>query len=237
MNTPTIEEVRPGLYRTSTYVEKLNLSFNQFFIRSDNDTLICVESGMREHFPAMAQCLLDAGLAPSSITSFIAPHFEADEMGALPELLAANPKLIAYAHPMCAHGMADVFGARTKALRDGERVTLAGIEVVPVFATHVHQWDSLVVYLPAWRTLLSSDLFMRYGTCAATQDDPVPGIIQSIERSGFLPSLAHFALALEKLRNLDIELILPMHGPAIEGDVPRVIAQLLDYCRSPSCTA
>jgi flavorubredoxin len=232
MSATMIEEVRPRLYRTSTYVEKLNLSFSQFFIRSEDDTLICVESGMRENFPALAQCLIQVGLSPSNIESFIAPHFEADEMGALPELLSANPKLRTYAHPICAHALADIFGARTTALRDGELVSLAGIDVVPVFTKHVHQWDALVVYLPTYRTLLSSDLFMRYGKSALTEDDPVPAIIQSIQRSGYLPSLPHFAAALKKLQELDIELVLPMHGSAIERDVPRVIAELLHYCRS-----
>lgn len=232
MNATMIAEVRPGLYRTSAYVEKLNLSFSQFFIRSQGDTLICAESGMREHFPALVECLAQVGLSPSDIASFIAPHFEVDEMGALPDLLAANPKLMTYAHPICAHALRDIFGARTTAFRDGEAVSVAGIDVVPIFTKHAHQWDALVVYLPAYRALLSSDLLMRYGNCDSTEDDPVPAIIQSIERSGFLPSLPHFAVALEKLQQLDIELVLPMHGAAIERDVPRVIAQLLDYCRS-----
>ena len=56
--------------------------------------------------------------------------------------------LVAYAHPMCAWGLADVFGVRAVPLKDGEPTTLSGIDVVPVFTKHVHQWDALVVYLP-----------------------------------------------------------------------------------------
>ncbi|MCO8320332.1 MBL fold metallo-hydrolase [Burkholderia multivorans] len=232
MNTTTVTEIRPRLFRTSTYIEKLNLSFSQFFIQSEDQTLVCVESGMRENFPAVVRSLTQIGLSPSNITCFIAPHFEADEMGALPELLAVNPRLMCYAHPICSHALADVFGARTRALKDGERVTLSGIEVVPIFTKHVHQWDALVVYLPNYRALLSSDLFMRFGDCTSTTGDPTPAIIQSIERSGYLPSLPHFAAALEKLQGWDIDLILPMHGPAIEHNARRVIGDLLNYCHS-----
>lgn len=236
MNNTTIDEIRPNLFRASTYIAKLNLSFSQFFIRSTDQMLLCVESGMRENFPALTQSLAQVGLSASNITSFIAPHFEVDEMGALPELLSANPKLISYAHPICSHALSDIFSARTKPLKDGECVVLSGVEVVPIFTKHVHQWDALVVYLPAYQTLLSSDLFMRFGDCAPTASDPTPAIIESIERSGYLPSLPHFAAALKKLQTLDIDLVLPMHGPAIEHDVQLVITNLLDYCNS-KCSA
>ncbi|WP_080410570.1 MBL fold metallo-hydrolase [Burkholderia ubonensis] len=232
MSTTILTEIRPKLYRTSIFIEKINLSFNQFFIRSENDALICVESGLRENFSAVADCLAEIGLNPSNITHFIAPHFEADEMGALPELLSANPKLITYAHPICSHGLSDIFGAHTKSFKDGAGVTLSGIEIVPIFTTHVHQWDALVVYLPAYRALLSSDLFMSYGDPTSGKSDPTSSIIHSIEKSGYLPSLKCFSNALKKLENLDIDVILPMHGPAIENNASLIISNLLNYCNS-----
>lgn len=227
-------EMRPGLFRTSLYVEKLKLAFSQFFVKSPEGELLCVETGMRATFPELARQLGALGLSAAQVGSIVVPHFEADEMGALPEFLAANPRLTAYAHPICTHALADLFEVRAKPLKDGAPVTLSGTEVVPLFATHVHQWDSLVVYLPAYRTLLSSDLFMSHGDVATPHDDPVAAIVASIEKSGYLPSLRHFAAALRKIRALDLDLILPMHGPAITHDIPRVISDLLDYCEQAS---
>jgi flavorubredoxin len=233
MSPSEIREIRAGLYRATTYVDKLNLGFSQFFIRGDGEgagDVVCVETGTRAHFPALAASLARAGLSPERVTDVVVPHFEVDEMGALPEFLAANPALTAHAHPVCAHALADVFGVHAQPLRDREPATLAGVEIVPIFAKHVHQWDSLVVYLPGYKALLSSDVFMRYGTDAQPDDDPLAGIVMSLERSDFLPSLAHLATVLRKLQALDIELLLPMHGPAIERDVPGVIAGLIGYC-------
>jgi flavorubredoxin len=231
MTASHIDEIRDGLYRTTTYAEKLQLAFNQFFIRSRTGAVVCVETGMRAGFPALVDSLSQVGIVPSMITDIVVPHFEVDEMGALPDFIAANPSVTAYGHPFCAQGLSDIFGVRANSLRDGQSVTLSGVEIVPIFTKHVHQWDSLVVYLPGHKALLSSDLFMQYGESTRASDDALGGIIRSIERSGFLPSLAHLEAALRKIQTLDLDIILTMHGPAVDEDIPRVIAGLIDYCR------
>ncbi|MBR8082000.1 MBL fold metallo-hydrolase [Burkholderia vietnamiensis] len=230
MSASRIDAVRDGLFRATTYVDTLDLGFSQFFIRSPHGDVLCVETGTRANFTQLSAALDAVGVAPSMVSNVIVPHFEADEMGALPDFLAANPALVAYAHPMCAWGLADVFGVRAVPLQDGEPTTLSGIDVVPVFTKHVHQWDALVVYLPAYKALLSSDILMRFGTQDA--DDPLPAILDAIARADYLPSLAHLASALRRVQALDIDIVLPMHGPAITRDVQRVIAGVIAHCEA-----
>ncbi|HDR9183693.1 TPA: MBL fold metallo-hydrolase [Burkholderia vietnamiensis] len=230
MSASRIDAVRDGLFRATTYVDTLDLGFSQFFIRSPHGDVLCVETGTRANFTQLSAALDAVGIAPSMVSNVIVPHFEADEMGALPDFLAANPALVAYAHPMCAWGLADVFGVRAVPLQDGEPTTLSGIDVVPVFTKHVHQWDALVVYLPAYKALLSSDILMRFGTQDA--DDPLPAILDAIARADYLPSLAHLASALRRVQALDIDIVLPMHGPAITHDVQRVIAGVIAHCEA-----
>ncbi|WP_176154215.1 MBL fold metallo-hydrolase [Burkholderia vietnamiensis] len=230
MSASRIDAVRDGLFRATTYVDTLDLGFSQFFIRSPHGDVLCVETGTRANFTQLSAALDAVGIAPSMASNVIVPHFEADEMGALPDFLAANPALVAYAHPMCAWGLADVFGVRAVPLQDGEPTTLSGIDVVPVFTKHVHQWDALVVYLPAYKALLSSDILMRFGTQDA--DDPLPAILDAIARADYLPSLAHLASALRRVQAHDIDIVLPMHGPAITRDVQRVIAGVIAHCEA-----
>ncbi|CAM2343298.1 MBL fold metallo-hydrolase [Burkholderia vietnamiensis] len=230
MSASRIDAVRDGLFRATTYVDTLDLGFSQFFIRSPHGDVLCVETGTRANFTQLSAALDAVGIAPSMVSNVIVPHFEADEMGALPDFLAANPALVAYAHPMCAWGLADVFGVRAVPLQDGDPTTLSGIDVVPVFTKHVHQWDALVVYLPAYKALLSSDILMRFGTQDA--DDPLPAILDAIARADYLPSLAHLASALRRVQALDIDIVLPMHGPAITRDVQRVIAGVIAHCEA-----
>lgn len=230
MSASRIDAVRDGLFRATSYVDTLNLSFSQFFVRSSHGDVLCVETGTRSNFTQLSAALDTVGIAPSMVSNVIVPHFEADEMGALPDFLAANPALVAYGHPMCTWGLADVFGVRAIPLKDGEPTTLSGIDVVPVFTKHVHQWDALVVYLPAYKALLSSDILMRFGR--EETDDPLPAILDAITRSDYLPSLTHLASALRRIQALDLDIILPMHGPAITHDIARVIAGVIAYCEA-----
>ncbi|MDR6497718.1 hypothetical protein ACPUER_00770 [Burkholderia sp. DN3021] len=69
-----------------------------------------------------------------------------------------------------------------------------------------------------------------FGADNEATDDPLPAIVDSIERSDYLPSLAHLASALRRIQSLDLDIILPMHGPAITHDIPRVLAGAIAYC-------
>jgi flavorubredoxin len=229
--TSRIDNFLGDVYRNTFYVDKLKLAFSQFFVRSPSGGLLCVAAGMRSDFPHLKANLESVGIDVASVSSLITPHFEADEIAALPDFVAHNPALVTYAHPICAHALSDIFSVKTKILKDGEPITISGEVVVPIHAKHVHQWDSLVVYVPRLKALFSSDIFMSYGPVDAPNGS-LDNIIQSIEKAGYLPSLDFLSAALKKIQKYDIEWIFPMHGPAISANVPETISGLIDYCET-----
>jgi hypothetical protein len=77
---------------------------------------------------------------------------------------------------------------------------------------------------------------MRFGPFDQTTGNIVEGIVASIEKSGYLPSLAHLQAALEKIRKYDVASIFPMHGPAIHGNTGEVIDGLIAYCTRNSAS-
>ena len=105
-----------------------------------------------------------------------------------------------------------------------------GVELVPIFTKHIHQWNGSVEYLPAYKALLSSDILMRFGREAT--DGPLPATVDSSRRPDYLPSLACVAGALCPIQPLDLDLILPRHGPARMHDIPRVHADALAHCET-----
>jgi hypothetical protein len=114
MTGSKIDIFAENIYRNSVFIEKLNLGFAQFFVKTGSGSVLCIETGMREGFPQLKSNLLSAGIDIESVSSVIVPHFEADEMGALPDFLAHNKNLVAYAHPICSHALADIFSVKTK---------------------------------------------------------------------------------------------------------------------------
>jgi flavorubredoxin len=237
MTAAKVDVYSGGIYRHSLFIDKLDLSFCQFFIKAPSGTVLCIETGMRGDFPVLKSNLSLAGIEVDAVGSVIVPHFEADEMGALPEFAAHNKAVVAYAHPICSHALTDVFSVKSKPLKDEVPITINEETIVPIYAKHVHQWDSLVVYVPRVKTLFSSDIFMRFGPVEGGSADPLPQIIASIEKSGYLPSLDHLHAALQKISKYDVETIFPMHGPAISGDaVAATINGLIEYCEKRRAT-
>ncbi|KND59498.1 putative flavoprotein [Candidatus Burkholderia verschuerenii] len=231
MNTSRIDAFGEDVFRNSTYIDKLDLAFSQFFVRTPTGSLLAIATGMRADFPQLKTNLQGAGFDIASVASLIVPHFESDEMGALPDFMAHNAALVAYAHPICAHALSDIFSVKTKILKDETPVTINGEVVVPIHAKHVHQWDSLVVYVPRLKALFSSDIFMSYGPVDG-EGGTLDNIVGSIDKSGYIPSLEHLASALKKIRKYDIESIFPMHGAPIRTHIPETIDGLIEHCET-----
>lgn len=231
MSQSRIDVFADDIFRNSVHIEKLDLAFSQFVVRSPTGALLAISTGMRADFATLRDNLSTVDLDIAAVRALVVPHFEADEMAALPDFHAASPALVAYAHPICAHALSDIFGVKARALKDEVPVTINGEVVVPIHVKHVHQWDSLVVYLPRLKALFSSDIFMSYGP-VESNDAGVDAMVRSIEKSGYLPSLGFLALALDKLRKYDIERVFPMHGAALHRHVPEKIDGLMAYCRA-----
>jgi len=231
LNVSRIDTFGDDIFRNSVYIEKLKLSFSQFFVRSPSGALLGISAGMRRDFEALTRNLQTVGLEIGAVSALIVPHFEADEMAALPDFLTHNPSLLAYAHPICAHALSDIFSVKTKILKDETPVTINEEVVIPIHVKHVHQWDSVVVYLPRLKALFSSDIFMSYGPVEG--DSPtLNAIVQSIESAEYLPSLDYLGRALDKLKKYEIEWVFPMHGAALHHAIPETIDGLISYCRT-----
>ncbi|MGI4985431.1 MAG: MBL fold metallo-hydrolase [Janthinobacterium lividum] len=231
MNVARIDVFGEDIFRNSIYIEKLDLAFSQFVVRSPSNSLMAISAGMRSDFGQLKNNLQTVGVDVAAIAALIVPHFEADEMAALPDFLSHNPALVAHAHPICAHALSDIFPIKTRILKDEVPVTINGEVIVPIHVKHVHQWDSLVVYLPRLKALFSSDIFMSFGP-VENDDVTVDAMARSIEKSGYIPSLDHLARALDKIRKYDVECVFPMHGAALHAAIPGTIDGLTSYCRA-----
>ena len=201
-------------YINTSFVEKLKLSFNQFFVVGRTGKIIVIETGFKSGFLQFCDNMVAKGFDPKNIIGVITPHFEADEMGAIGEFMKISPNLKVYSHPICSHGIHDIFGAKTVPVKDGEDVVIDGIKFKFVYTKHVHQWDSLVVFVPENKILFSSDIFIQKSKCVGTRldSDIFPEIADEIFNAEYLPSLSYFRLAVEKIYTLNPLIIAPMHG-------------------------
>jgi len=226
-----VDEVAPAIYRISTPVDVVpgGFSFNQYLI-VDEDPLL-FHTGPRRMFPLVREAI--ASVMPVERLRWVGfSHFEADECGALNELLAAAPR----AQPLCGSVAAmvsvnDAADRPPRALADGETVDLGRARVRWLDAPHLpHAWECGYLFEETNRTLLCGDLFTQPG---AEHPPVTEGDILGPSET-MRAAMDYFAHApatrplLEKLAQTKPRTLACMHGSAWSGDGGRLLLDLAD---------
>jgi len=226
-----VDEVARSIYRISTPVSVVpgGFSFNQYLI-ADEDPLL-FHTGPRRMFPLVREAI-DAVMPVERLRWVGFSHVEADECGALNDLLAAAPK----AQPLCSRVAAmvsvdDLADRPPRALADGETVALGRARVRWLDAPHLpHGWECGYLFEETTGTLLCGDLFTQPGAehPPVTEGDilgpseAMRAAMDYFAHSGDTRSL------LGKLAATSPKTLACMHGSAWSGDGRGLLLQLAD---------
>src|SRR4051812_48510401 len=85
----TVDEIAPDLYRLSTFVEPVNLAFNQYVVAGEEPLLF--HCGARQLFPLVREAV-ERVLPVERLRWISFGHVESDECGAMNDWLAAAPR-------------------------------------------------------------------------------------------------------------------------------------------------
>lgn len=137
------------------------------------DKNVLVDCGVSYNYPDIVQLAAEAELTVSDIDAIIVTHCHADHTGGIARLKRENPALKVWAHPLCRPMVEDIdnqyrvrpvpafstiMGGAVQIdrdLEDGEIIDI-GFPLQVVF-TPGHSADSLSLYLPEQKVLLSGD--------------------------------------------------------------------------------
>ncbi len=233
-----IDEIADRIYRISTPVPPSQadggFSFNQYLVVDEAPLLF--HTGMRSLYAFVRQAI--ETVMPLEELRYIGiSHVEADECGALNELLAAAPRAL----PVCSRvaaaiSLGDLAARPARGLGDGETLSLGARHLIWLDAPHVpHNWETGYFFEPASATLLCGDLFTHGG-----HDRPPLTSEDILERadafrdaepqSGLPPSHSlgpTTAPVLRRLARLQPRTLACMHGSAWQGS-PREAAAMLE---------
>lgn len=218
-----VVEIASGIYRINTPVSipggPDRFNFNQYLVVDDQPLLF--HTGPRKMFPLVREAI--EGVMPVERLRYIGlSHFEADECGAMNELLAVAPRAV----PLCGHIAAlvsvnDASDRPARALADGETLAL-GKHTMRWFDTpHMpHAWECGLMMDTHTRTFFCGDLFTQGGA----GDPPLTesDILASSEAfRGHMDYYAHAPNTTGMLARLAAErptTLACMHGSAWRGD-------------------
>jgi len=224
-----VDEIADGIYRISTPLRTMpgGFSFNQYLIVDDEPVLF--HTGPRRLFPLTSQAI--AAVMPLDRLRHIAlSHVEADECGALNDLLGAAPQ----AQPLCSRvaalvSMVDLADRAPRAMDDGEVMSIGSRNVRWLDAPHVpHGWETGYMFDERTRTLLCGDLFTQGG--ADTEPLTESDILGPSE--AFRAPMDYWAAArdtraiLRKLAGTNPVTLACMHGSAWRGEGSKLLIAL-----------
>ena len=216
-----VTEITDGIYRISTFVPEVGptgFTFNQFLI--DDDQPLLFHTGPRGMFPLVSEAI--ATVTPVEGLRWITfGHLEADECGAMNELLAVAPNAeVAHGALGCMVSYNDLCDRPPVPLTDGQVIELGTHRVRHIDTPHVpHGWDARVLFEETTGTLFSGDLFSQVGDGAAlTSDDIVEGASFAEDIFGATCLTPQTAPMMRSLAGLAPTTIAVMHGSSFAGD-------------------
>jgi flavorubredoxin len=226
-----IDEIEDGIYRIHTPVAHVpgGFSFNQYLIVDDEPLLF--HTGPRRMFRFVRGAI--ASVMPIERLRWIGfSHVEADESGALNELLAVAPN----ARPICSQvaamvSMTDLADRPPQALGDGEALAIGGRTVRWLDAPHLpHGWENGFLLDERTRTLFCGDLFTQPGADhPPLVETDILGPSEAFRAAMDYHSHTRNARPLiEKLAATAPRTLACMHGAAWRGDGGKLLRALGD---------
>lgn len=157
-----MRQVFSDLYQASSYVQPINLSFNQFLINSSSPLL--VHTGNMEQARKLIAPLKKV-LNGKSLSYIFVSHFESDECGGLSLILSEYPEAKVICSEVTARQLQG-FGiaANTVTINQGGLLTSDDYELEFIlYPSEMHLWNGLLLFERKRRVFFSSDLMIRFG--------------------------------------------------------------------------
>lgn len=216
-----ITQLAPHIYKFSKYNKMYNITFNQFLLVGDEESIL-IETGHRKSFDDL-YAQISTVCDPHTIKHIIIPHFEADELGALTTFMANLwPDTKVYATFMCRESIEDVLDVRTTPVRHAEIRKIDKFTFKFIHTPHVHQRDCMVIEELTHKILFSADVFILSGEWQGViKDDVSKDLEYTILKHWYMPSSKYLRQAIERFEHDDIQMIAPMHGKTIVGNVKK----------------
>jgi len=220
-------ELRPGIYSVGAidwdrrlFDELIPLphgtSYNAYLIKgSEKTALLDTVDPTKEH-----ELLANLEkLEVKNIDYVVSHHAEQDHSGTIPTILKNYPKVKVVTNPKCKSMLIDLLlipDDKFITVSDGETVSLGNKTLEFIYTPWVHWPETMSTFLKEDKILFSCDFF---GSHLATSDLFVTEKPRAYELAKryyaeiMMPFRTAIKKNLEKIKNYDIKMIAPSHGP------------------------
>ncbi len=168
----------------------------------------------------------------NKIYYIVVNHLEPDHHGATPYILEAMPKAKLITSQMGSRILSSIYRVssnRILAVKDGDKIELGGKTLRFIYTPWLHWPETMVTYLEEDEILFSCDAFGSYGSLQkGIFDDELDMDFYIDEARRYFSNIVikyarNVLEAFEKLKNIEIKILAPSHGPIYRSNSNRII--------------
>jgi flavorubredoxin len=191
-------------------------SYNSYVIRGNEKVAL-----LDTVDPAKTEVLLGnlIRLGINKIDYVVAHHAEQDHSGSLPDVLLVFPDAKVVTNPKCKDMLIDLLGIENDkfiTVEDGETLSLGDKTLQFIYLPWVHWPETMGTYLKEDKILFPCDFFGAHLATSSLFVEDKAVVYESAKRyyaEIMMPFRRQINVNLEKINDLDIEIIAPSHGP------------------------
>lgn len=198
-------------------------TYNSYLVKGADKTALI--DGAHKGFEANFQENVEAITDFANIDYMVVNHTEPDHSGAIRLVIEKNPDIVVYGTAACLKNLDSIVRLpfNRVAVKDGDTLELGGKTLTFCVSPNIHWPDTMMTYLAEDKILFSCDFL------GAHFAEPTMYVHKAYKKElyekefkvyydAIMGPFAKFVIrALDRIKDLDIALVCPSHGPMIMG--------------------
>ena len=198
-------------------------TYNSYLVKGADKTALI--DGAHKGFEANFQENVEAITDFANIDYMVVNHTEPDHSGAIRLVIEKNPDIVVYGTAACLKNLDNIVRLpfNRVAVKDGDTLELGGKTLTFCVSPNIHWPDTMMTYLAEDKILFSCDFL------GAHFAEPTMYVHRAYKKElyekefkvyydAIMGPFAKFVIrALDRIKDLDIALVCPSHGPMIMG--------------------
>lgn len=198
-------------------------TYNSYLVKGADKTALI--DGAHKGFEANFQENVEAITDFANIDYMVVNHTEPDHSGAIRLVIEKNPDIVVYGTAACLKNVDNIVRLpfNRVAVKDGDTLELGGKTLTFCVSPNIHWPDTMMTYLAEDKILFSCDFL------GAHFAEPTMYVHKAYKKElyekefkvyydAIMGPFAKFVIrALDRIKDLDIALVCPSHGPMIMG--------------------
>ncbi len=215
-------------------------TYNSYVVKGNEKTAV-FETVKEQFFDEYISRLEDLGVNPSELDYIVVSHTEPDHAGSIGKLLDLAPNAKIVASPTAISYVKEIINRDFESIpvKEGDSLSLGNKTLKFLSVPQLHWPDTIYTYVEEDKTLITCDSFGSHYSCEEMFNDLLPSEENYMEALRYYfdcimgPFKPFVLKAIDKIKDLDIDVICPGHGPILRSN-PEKIVELYKEWSTPA---